>query len=62
MLHCYHQSLTPNSGEGTDHAWGGNYFAFGGSMKGGRILGEYPKSFKNNDATNDGRGRLIPST
>lgn len=33
------RSMNPNSNGGTDHAWGGNYFMAGGSVKGGRILG-----------------------
>ena len=31
-------------------------------MKGGKIKGEYPKSFNEYDPTNIGRGRLIPTT
>ena len=30
---------------GTDHGWGGNTFVLGGSVKGGRILGDYPSNF-----------------
>jgi len=33
------RTLSPNSGDGTDHAWGGNAFLFGGDVKGGQILG-----------------------
>jgi len=56
------RTISPNSGGGTDHAWGGNYFVFGGEINGGAIYGQYPESFKENDLTNDGRGRLIPTT
>ena len=35
---------------------------FGGDVKGGKILGEYPRSFRESDPTNIGRGRLIPTT
>lgn len=35
------RTLTSN-GNGTDHAWGGNVMAMGGSVKGGRLYGEYP--------------------
>ncbi len=35
------RSMNPNSNGGTDHAWGGNYFMAGGSVKGGQILGRY---------------------
>eukprot|EP00934_Nitzschia_sp_Nitz4_P004476 Nitzschia sp. Nitz4//scaffold371_size14297//6040//11866//NITZ4_008941-RA/size14297-augustus-gene-0.3-mRNA-1//-1//CDS//3329549584//4466//frame0 len=60
------RTLTPNSGDGSDHAWAGNYFMMGGSVKGGQIIGKYP------DALNEScplcvkedifRGRLIPTT
>jgi len=35
------RTLNSNGG-GTDHGWGGNYFVMGGSVLGGRILGQYP--------------------
>eukprot|EP00547_Thalassionema_nitzschioides_P008451 CAMPEP_0194227304 /NCGR_PEP_ID=MMETSP0156-20130528/42790_1 /TAXON_ID=33649 /ORGANISM="Thalassionema nitzschioides, Strain L26-B" /LENGTH=2008 /DNA_ID=CAMNT_0038959783 /DNA_START=685 /DNA_END=6711 /DNA_ORIENTATION=- len=56
------RTLTPNSKHGTDHAWGGNYFAVGGSLNGTRILGEYPHDLTANGPLNIGRGRLIPTT
>ena len=43
--------MSGNSGDGTDHAWGGNYFLMGSALDGGRILGEYPKGFSKNDPT-----------
>jgi len=54
------RTLTPNSGEGTDHAWGGNYVMIGGDLKGGRIYNDFPASFKEGSAQDAGRGRLIP--
>ena len=56
------RTLTPNSNEGSDHAWAGNYFMFGGSVKGGQILGEYPKDITSDSELNIGRGRLIPTS
>lgn len=56
------RTITPNSSKGSDHGWGGNYFMFGGDVRGGRILGEYPRSFLESDPTNIGRGRLLPTT
>ena len=56
------RTLSPNSNRGSDHGWGGNYFMFGGEVKGGKILGEYPRSFSESDPTNIGRGRLLPTT
>ena len=54
--------MSPNSGAGTDHAWGGNYFVMGGQLNGGKVFGEYPQGFTEDDATNLGRGRLVPTT
>jgi len=56
------RTLTPNTGDGTDHAWGGHYFMQGGDVKGGRIMGEYPdlEGPLNVDGGR-GRGRFIPS-
>eukprot|EP00550_Attheya_septentrionalis_P002628 CAMPEP_0198287972 /NCGR_PEP_ID=MMETSP1449-20131203/6625_1 /TAXON_ID=420275 /ORGANISM="Attheya septentrionalis, Strain CCMP2084" /LENGTH=988 /DNA_ID=CAMNT_0043986049 /DNA_START=140 /DNA_END=3106 /DNA_ORIENTATION=- len=56
------RTITPNTGGGTDHAWGGNFFLFGGQVNGSKFVGDYPAGFTANDPTNDGRGRLIPST
>jgi len=55
------RTLTSN-GLGTDHAWGGNHFAMGGSVRGGQILGTFPDDLRENAALNIGRGRLIPTT
>lgn len=30
------RTLDPNTGDGTDHAWGGNHFMMGGSVNGGK--------------------------
>ena len=55
------RTLTANSGEGSDHAWGGNYFVMGGSVHGGQIHGDYPEDITSNGPLNIGRGRLIPT-
>ena len=57
------RTLTFN-GLGTDHAWGGNSFALGGSLKGSKVFGQYPKSFGRDGDRNirPDRGRLIPTT
>jgi len=56
------RTLTPNSGEGTDHAWAGNVWMLGGNLNGGRILGTYPDRLDSTGDLNVGRGRLIPTT
>lgn len=56
------RSLSPNTGDGTDHGWGGNHFMFGGSVKGGIVRGQYPSNFEQS-SSNDfalSRGRMIP--
>jgi uncharacterized protein (DUF1501 family) len=55
------RTLTANSGTGSDHAWGGNLFVFGGLVKGNQILGEYPSDITFRSPLNVGRGRLIPT-
>lgn len=54
------RTLTSN-GAGTDHAWGGNAFMLGGSVRGGRIHGQYPTDIRDGSELNIGRGRLIPT-
>ncbi|CAK9019081.1 unnamed protein product [Durusdinium trenchii] len=54
------RTLTPNSGEGTDHGWSGNYMVLGGAVKGGRVYNDFPSSFKEGGTQDAGRGRLIP--
>ena len=53
------RTLTPNSGAGCDHGWGGNYWITGGAVDGGKILGKYPTNFNDLDTS---RFRLIPTT
>jgi uncharacterized protein (DUF1501 family) len=36
------RTLKPASGAGTDHAWGGNHFVFGGAVRSG-AYGAYPE-------------------
>lgn len=57
------RTLSPNTNDGTDHAWGGNHFMLGGKVRGGRVLGQYPHDFEPS-SSNDivlGRGRIIPT-
>lgn len=52
-----------SNGAGTDHAWGGQHWIAGGSVKGGQIFGQYPKSLLTSDETNISQGRAtIPTT
>lgn len=56
------RTLSGNSGEGTDHGWGGNYFVAGGAVRGNRILGKYPETLLPGGDLILDRGRVIPST
>lgn len=56
------RTLTPNSNNGSDHAWGGNHIVMGGGVNGGRLYGSYPASLATGNPLDTGRGRLIPTT
>uniref|UniRef100_A0A7S4SBN9 DUF1501 domain-containing protein n=1 Tax=Ditylum brightwellii TaxID=49249 RepID=A0A7S4SBN9_9STRA len=56
------RTLSPNSGNGTDHGWGQNVFIMGGSLNGGKIMGNYPGEFSEKSSIGLSRGRLIPTT
>ena len=54
------RTLTSN-GNGSDHGWGGNVFAMGGPVNGGRIFGNYPNIALDSDVEIGG-GVYIPTT
>ena len=54
------RTLTSN-GNGTDHAWGGNAFAFGGAVHGKKLYGTYPSLALNSDLDLFD-GVLVPTT
>merc|ERR1712013_461256 len=49
-----------SNGGGSDHAWAGNHFVIGGSVRGGRVLNKFPMSLAEGSDRDLGRGRLIP--
>jgi len=59
-----------SNGDGTDHGWGAHHFVMGGAVRGGRIVGSFPKlGIKNTndnsfDSSDDqlGNGVLLPTT
>ncbi|KAL7569377.1 hypothetical protein ACA910_010463 [Epithemia clementina (nom. ined.)] len=55
------RTITPNSGQGSDHGWGGNYFFVGGGIKGKNGLCQYPNDISSTSPLNVGRGRMLPS-
>lgn len=48
-----------SNGKGSDHGWGGHHFAVGGGVKGGRIVGTFPKVALGGPEDGN-QGRLIP--
>lgn len=55
------RTLSANSNDGSDHAWGGNHIVMGGPVLGGRLYGSYPDSLAPGNSLDLGRGRLIPT-
>ena len=59
------RTLTSN-GDGSDHGWGGNAMILGGSVNGGRVLGQYPEmnldDKSESQLSNTDRGVFIPTT
>jgi len=54
-----------SNGLGTDHAWGGNNFVLGGAVKGGQVLGKYPRGLRAEGPRSEQilqRGRVLPTT
>ncbi|KAL7569362.1 hypothetical protein ACA910_010449 [Epithemia clementina (nom. ined.)] len=60
-LSDFGRTMTPNSGQGSDHGWGGNYFVAGGGIKGKRGLCQYPSDITSTSPLNVGRGRMLPT-
>ena len=58
------RTLNPNTGDGSDHAWGGHHFMFGGAVNGGHVFGQYPSDFEQGDDAGIAlsRGEMIPTT
>lgn len=49
------------NGDGSDHGWGGHHFVFGGSVRGGRVYGDFPDLDLAHPQITASRGRLIPT-
>ncbi len=56
----FSRTLTMNTANGSDHAWGGHHFVVGGPVRGGQIYGNFPNLQLNGPDDLDGSGRFVP--
>ncbi|HUQ50120.1 MAG TPA: hypothetical protein VM056_05340, partial [Terriglobales bacterium] len=52
----------PNTGGGTDHAWGGHQLIMGGAVQGQRLYGSFPTLSLGGPDDSSSNGRWIPTT
>ncbi|MYM68415.1 DUF1501 domain-containing protein [Pseudoduganella sp. FT55W] len=64
MMSDFGRTLRQASGGGTDHAWGNHWFALGGPVAGGQVLGTFPTLVPGgvDDMDKDKAGRWVPTT
>jgi len=55
------RTMTSN-GAGTDHAWGGNHFTIGGSVRGGMMHGTYPELRVGGPTSISSTGNQLPTS
>ncbi len=58
------RTIRPGSGGGSEHAWGNHWFALGGPVAGGTVLGQFPSLVLGgrDDGDVNRNGRLVPTT
>lgn len=61
-LSDFTRTLTMNNTAGSDHGWGGHHIVMGGSVKGGKLFGEFPSLARGGSDDMTGLGCWIPST
>ena len=55
------RTMTTN-GQGTDHAWGGNYFLIGGDVRGGKVHGAFPELRVDGPNSISSTGPMLPTS
>jgi uncharacterized protein (DUF1501 family) len=58
----FSRTMNSNTGNGSDHAWGGHHLVIGGSVNGGRYFGQLPNLQLNGPDDAGDRGLWIPTT
>lgn len=63
MMTDFGRTLRPGSGGGSEHAWGNHWFALGGAVDGGQVVGTLPNlTLGGPDDGDSGRnGRMVPT-
>jgi uncharacterized protein (DUF1501 family) len=61
-LSDFSRTFKPNTGGGTDHAWGNNHFIIGGAVHGQRFYGMQPTLALGGLDDTSQEGRWIPTT
>jgi uncharacterized protein (DUF1501 family) len=61
MVSEFARTLPGNTGAGSDHAWGGNYFIAGGEVEGKQILGSYPNILSEDGSLIFEPGIVVPT-
>jgi uncharacterized protein (DUF1501 family) len=64
MMSDFGRTVRPGSGGGSEHAWGNHWFAFGGPVNGGTMLGAFPSPVLGGPDDGDlaNNGRHVPTT
>ena len=64
MMSDFGRTVRPGSGGGSEHAWGNHWFALGGPVAGGNVLGSFPSPVLGgrDDGDPGSNGRHVPTT
>lgn len=63
MMSDFGRTVRPGSGGGSEHAWGNHWFALGGPVNGGTVIGSFPSPVLGgpDDGDRNKNGRHVPT-